>query len=708
MRLQQIDLENVCQYSSFSLKLGPGVVGILGPNGAGKSNLIKMAQACWTNDFSVNPGVKADNVRYGIGEAVRSRVRTIWEHNGTEFSLVRGLQSPINNRLELPGKKPITNAREIEAALREIVGVSRKVISDYIFVDQWQIFSFISAKAADRATSFMSLCDTAKAEQLWTLLGDESKRTRRSAVLFVDNSEMLKTQAKDLHASLEKNKQLCLEHRRNVLSQERLDQLQSIVSASRKRQLLQSQLTAALANISDDKKQVELLEKQLIAGRAVLDAAEKLVVTTRCAADIAEREVDIWDDFRNVEHNRRTLSLAAAKKAPICPEEPDGYRHSSKCMALLSLLRSKLNNAVSVLRVFEQEGTVQCPTCGTSKQSLQDHLLQLKADESSLPGKITLLQAKLEQSKSYEQRLSEYETELLVWKQGTEKAKEQLEALKSIDPPEREKSELLEVIYAYQDALEELQEARIPVAKAEANLVSAELRYKSSSASIDSIKQELALLPHEAVGVDEAQEILARHKVAVDMSRLLDSQTKETARMLKQVMRDYKACQQLAAKSKVAIDWLDDIDRWRSVVHRDALPKMASQKMLEDIVDSVNRSLDEFENPFYVSADEDLSFVVHKPDGTQCSAERLSGGQKVLLAIAFRFAVCDTFANDLGMFVLDEPTAGVDYDNMSRLVDVMDKAASFIRKRGQQLIVITHDQRLERIFDQVVNIEASK
>ena len=112
----------------------------------------------------------------------------------------------------------------------------------------------------------------------------------------------------------------------------------------------------------------------------------------------------------------------------------------------------------------------------------------------------------------------------------------------------------------------------------------------------------------------------------------------------------------------------------------------------------------EFESPFRVEVGEDLSFIAVKPDGRREKAERLSGGQKMLLALAFRFAVNKLLAGDVGMMILDEPTAGVDRTNVDNMTDILRRLSSYTKDKGRQIMIITHDETLERAFDQTIYI----
>ena len=137
--------------------------------------------------------------------------------------------------------------------------------------------------------------------------------------------------------------------------------------------------------------------------------------------------------------------------------------------------------------------------------------------------------------------------------------------------------------------------------------------------------------------------------------------------------------------------------------HWNNLPKTVSQANLELLVDDINDNLQMFNNPFYVEADQDLTFKVYFPGKSPVKAKQLSGGQKVILAIAFRAALDRVFGHDVGMMFLDEPTAGLDADNVEFFHDALQQLAKKVHG-NRQLVVITHVQELGGVFDQLVEI----
>lgn len=94
--------------------------------------------------------------------------------------------------------------------------------------------------------------------------------------------------------------------------------------------------------------------------------------------------------------------------------------------------------------------------------------------------------------------------------------------------------------------------------------------------------------------------------------------------------------------------------------------------------------------------------------GTQTVAtvDSLSGGQRIALALALRFAISKMLNNRLEFLILDEPTIHMDKYRKRELVDLIGdlKEKNFVR----QLIVVTHDEEIEERADTIYKVDAGQ
>ncbi len=148
----------------------------------------------------------------------------------------------------------------------------------------------------------------------------------------------------------------------------------------------------------------------------------------------------------------------------------------------------------------------------------------------------------------------------------------------------------------------------------------------------------------------------------------------------------------------------ETLSQVRDLLHRDNLPRLVIQSYLARINYSYNKFLQILNFPFSVEINDELAIIFTNRNNDQVFADELSGGQKMLCSIAFRLAICEQFAQNLGLLVLDEPTAFVDEDNVKYVADVFNNIKSYTKSSGMQVLVITHDHNLAPVFDQIINV----
>jgi DNA repair exonuclease SbcCD ATPase subunit len=149
--------------------------------------------------------------------------------------------------------------------------------------------------------------------------------------------------------------------------------------------------------------------------------------------------------------------------------------------------------------------------------------------------------------------------------------------------------------------------------------------------------------------------------------------------------------------------WIDKLGKCRAYAHRDGLPQRVHTAALQLLEKRINPLLAALDAPFEVTADpQSARLLAVMQDGETFPTEALSGGQTVSLSIAYRLAVKELFAKHFDMLVLDEPTSWLDTRRMDCLMEVMMRLRRRAAQLNQQIIVVTHSDRLRRVFDQVL------
>ena len=122
--------------------------------------------------------------------------------------------------------------------------------------------------------------------------------------------------------------------------------------------------------------------------------------------------------------------------------------------------------------------------------------------------------------------------------------------------------------------------------------------------------------------------------------------------------------------------------------------------ILEKCTETVNKFLEDFDALYRVVSDvENMSFRYYYLDGRDVGTDgalpsiiELSGGEKCIMACAFRFATYVMFSQDSGLLVLDEPTAYLDSTHVSKFAQIIPKLKRTAESLDTKLIMATHER----------------
>ncbi len=101
-----------------------------------------------------------------------------------------------------------------------------------------------------------------------------------------------------------------------------------------------------------------------------------------------------------------------------------------------------------------------------------------------------------------------------------------------------------------------------------------------------------------------------------------------------------------------------------------------------------------------VSITQELDIRVSTADA-EFDFEQLSGGQKVALALALRFALAQVLSFNFESIILDEPTIHLDSQRKAELIELLSQVKTGV----PQMIIVTHDPEFESVADVVVRVK---
>jgi DNA repair exonuclease SbcCD ATPase subunit len=356
-----------------------------------------------------------------------------------------------------------------------------------------------------------------------------------------------------------------------------------------------------------------------------------------------------------------------------------------------------------ILLKFGSGALVACPTCGTPVRTMDKHLRELEARIPRLDKQATLTWATLARIEQARQAVQTYQT----WKQAHDQQLASLQAqlanLQEITPPTDDPAELqqdLATLHAVESALTS---ARQLAQQASAKSTTAVTQLKGATQRQKELQGKLAATAITNEELAKVEKSLQQHSWALQEAAI----HRTAAGMHQQQMKNTQLeLDQLTAKlerNRKARNFAAKLTILREdVFHRQKLPLAVAGQNLTDMEAGINSVLEDFGSPFWVEADADLLFTVHFPGEPPKSVLRLSGGQRGVFAVAFRLSVASLFDADLNLLVLDEPTAGMDPDNVNYLTAALTKYAAKIRGK-RQVIIITHAD-VRSACDQVIDL----
>jgi DNA repair exonuclease SbcCD ATPase subunit len=698
VRLKRIEARNWRQHQKIDLKFKPGITGIFGANGRGKSNLIEAIGFNLTGEWGGGL-TKEGNIYDQMSEGEKAYVLCDWEHDGTNITITRNL--PDKQSL-IVGDRNIKSAAEIALYVTELLGMSTRLIQELVFVKQGdKMFDFLTAKPEERAKSYAHLCGTEDLEKLWKLIGEQISSDQHLASTVVDNTESMQNQLTELNMRLGQLGDQHKQARRGLLKKKEGTFYKEVVKSWRRWEHLQEEIKRFNSRLEKKRPKIDksatCLSKLQAKAKTLRERFEKRAAKAKRYERIKDRLKESGDRRRRIDE----LKAIVNRKPPEQPKEPKDFEPPALLRPKIKELRDKLAEARRILSVFAEKGVVECPTCRTPVTKLDDHLAEMKAyaiDHAKEPEE---LQAKLTVCEAYDKKKFEWDRAMVKFDTTTSMAQDELNEL---DKPENP-LETPEDLHAWLESYDKL---RLDVATAEKNASEYEKKHVVKQESIriwEGAREEHVAeckkiaSNFSAEAARQAEERLQKHRQAMALVNQISPQIDSTSEDIKRVTFNLSEIALAKERSAAGNKWIVDLNAWREVVHRDNLQRIITQSFLEELVDQINEKLEAFDGPFKVSPGDALTMDVHKPNGSKTSSLVLSGGEKVVLAIAYRMAV-----NPGEMLVLDEPTTGLDTHNLGCLTEVLDNLRGLTKKQGRQIIMVTHDERLERVFDRVIRL----
>lgn len=715
MYISSIELRNIGPYQSVRKTFTRGLVGIVGPNGAGKSTLLKSCYAAITGDFSRFRGGRNSAIRLGSPDTEPAYITVTGEHHGHEFTITRGLRRMSRQTLTLGGET-YTEAKEVQRAMEDLVGVPMAILENYVFMRQGKLTELFELTDTARAKLFHNLCDTEIAETIWRCLGtrigvlDKDLRTRT-----LPDLEGMHARIRELRRQISDAESRMARVESAKLPRERRDLLRDLAQAyaqtagdpQRRERLLQDreQQQRLLRERADRVEKLRLASENL---QALVSEGQRNSLAAREAL-LAWRTYDQWlSQVQEVQDRiaQRKRDLDACRP----PRAPKRATTEGKAEVLreIAAVQARLERAQQLRDLLADQHSVDCQACGAPVHKLVDMRDEAVRDLRELPERLQKLREERDAITAYERERDAHERRVANLQAKLRADEGLLQSLGTLPEPDIPKAEALaaskrvQALQAQQDQLAaEIRAAERALSEARSTLAQTE---DSLQLIARRRKRYLELREQAGMSGKQAQKALQEHAEAVEAYRHLQGLVLSARQQLK-AERERLAQAKAESAERVALESCAQfLERLRDVFHRDNLPRRLATRKLRQLEGRINQTLEDFGSPFRVETQEDLSFLCHFAGQSPRPDALLSGGQQTILAMALLRAVNLMYAGRVGLLALDEPSENLDKDNVVYLRTALERFAHEADRAKAQVFLVTHQDSLASAFTSTVSL----
>jgi DNA repair exonuclease SbcCD ATPase subunit len=231
-------------------------------------------------------------------------------------------------------------------------------------------------------------------------------------------------------------------------------------------------------------------------------------------------------------------------------------------------------------------------------------------------------------------------------------------------------------------------------------------KLKNNKKKVDELL--LALELENFIGVSEEkikQELDFRQK---DHNEA-EGRYKQTSENFDKINSRFVELQSRVTDNEARMKVVDELKHIKEILSRKGLPRRYIEHKFDKLVVLTSNNLAILNADFTVAKDNDqyLSFTFDRFDGEEqvvLPMNRLSGGQKVRLCIAFLLAVQHELVPDIGFQTFDEPSTHLDEEGVERLCAMFKSLQELLKCIDHQVWVCDHNPLLEESFNTTLRL----
>lgn len=739
MKIKRIKLKNfgIHRDLEFETNSSP-VVGLLGKNGSGKSTVLDAVKYALTGEIE---GKIEDACTVG---QKKGYVELLIDKDSEEILLKREVGKTPKKQFSRNGKK-ISSAKDIEQAIQEMMAVDKKAMSNACFLRQGSLNELLFGSDTSREKLFIKLVNLSFCER-YTDVIDKKISLLQVGIEDLNSVNDLITESR-MDAVVEKEL-LEKELSRTVDYAPALDIVADSVSSKIQLGEYEVELHALENDVTKDKAILgNLLLTNNVTGRDQLENKNRELMDS--CSDMLERKAKLIDEKNIRIRYNDTLSKITTAKAAIEHSEiklkeleltlsdlqiPDIHLEelANKAAVMQSELEKK-NNILLHKQNCTEEG-VKCYACGQELDLTEEDFVNIQKDfEAILSEHDTLQQTMVNERallEAYEATKNDLNVNIEVAQLDLNKHNERfvihtnnisevINGANMLDPSDeitdmsQQLKDLNEQVHVKNKQLAEVVRLETRVTTSETLLSGKRtmlgVKYSNTVNNAGKLEEELTKLGMDSfIGIAEPKLKLELEARQAERHQAL-GELKKAKENFKALNVKFVEIQSRMSDNEAKLKVVEELRQMKDILSRKGLPRAYVSHKFDKLASLTATNLAILNADFTVSKDADnfLSFLFERYDGKAhvvLPMDRLSGGQKVRLCIAFLLAVQQELVPDIGFQTFDEPSTHLDEEGVERLCAMFKSLQSLLRCVNHQVWICDHNPLLEESFNTTLRL----